>query len=236
VPPDASPTTIDWDRFLGPAPKRPFDANVFFRWRCWWEYSGGVATDLFVHMLTQLHEVMDVSAPKSVVSQGGIYRWNDGRTVPDLLSSLYDYDGLLADLSVNLGNAHGSRGMTILGAEGSLELGFRGLTHYTESSGPDIQRYSTNAWPEAMRKQYYESKGAAGGRTGARPQPPKPKEITVERGPGHQESFVLALRSGSKPKEDQWKGHAAASSAHLANLAFRNGRRMSWDWKTGQTS
>ena len=89
VPPDATPQTIDWQRFLGPAPKRAYDPKVFFRWRCWWEYSGGVATDLFVHMLSQMHEFMDVTGPKSVVSNGGIYRFDDGRTVPDVMNSVY---------------------------------------------------------------------------------------------------------------------------------------------------
>lgn len=91
VPPDASPKTIDWDRFIGPAPKRAFSPEVFFRWRCWWEYSGGVATDLFVHLLTTMHEVMNVQAPVSAVSQGGLYRWKDGRTVPDVMESLFEY-------------------------------------------------------------------------------------------------------------------------------------------------
>src|SRR5262249_319742 len=81
IPPDASQKRIDWARFIGPAPQRAFDPKVFFRWRCWWEYSGGVATDLFVHLLTFVHGVMDVKGPKSAVSLGGLYKWKDGRTV-----------------------------------------------------------------------------------------------------------------------------------------------------------
>ncbi|MCX6599879.1 MAG: Gfo/Idh/MocA family oxidoreductase [Acidobacteria bacterium] len=112
VPPDASPTTIDWARFIGPAPKRAFDPKVFFRWRCWWEYSGGVATDLFVHLLTLTHGVMPVKAPKSVVSLGGLYRWKDGRTVPDVMNSIFEYEpGFVVDMYVNrsTGHHHGHR-------------------------------------------------------------------------------------------------------------------------------
>lgn len=236
VPPDASPQTIDWERFLGPAPKRPFDANVFFRWRCWWEYSGGVATDLFVHMLTQLHEVMDVEAPLSVVSQGGIYRWKDGRTVPDVMNSIYEYSGeFIADLYVNLGNSSGVRGMTIMGSEGTLEVTMRGLTLYEEPRTPDVQRYATASWPEAMRRAYFESHGfTPEGRPKQPTPPPKaPQTFTIERGPSHMELFVRALREGLPSYEDAWEGHAAAGAAHLANLAFRKGRRMRWEWKSG---
>ena len=100
---NASPKTIDWDRFIGPAPKRDFSPEVFFRWRCWWESSGGVATDLFVHLLTTLHEITGAQAPASVVSQGGLWFWKDGRTVPDVLESVFEYpQGFVAQMCVHL--------------------------------------------------------------------------------------------------------------------------------------
>ena len=71
IPASASPETIDWARFIGKSPKISYDPKRFFRWRCWWEYSGGVATDLWVHLLTSLHEMMSVEGPNSVVAQGG---------------------------------------------------------------------------------------------------------------------------------------------------------------------
>jgi predicted dehydrogenase len=244
IPPDASPQTVDWTRFLGPAPKRAYDPKIFFRWRCWWEYSGGVATDLFVHELSQLHEIMDVPGPKSVVTQGGIYRWDDGRSVPDVMNSVYEYDpGFLADVYVNLGNSHEMHGTVIMGSQGTLALGERRrggatLTLYPEPAPSAAQRYGTNGWPEATRRQYYESLGfTAEGRPKTPAPAPKPaQEITVERGLQHHEYFIQSLRDGSPSKENASEGHHAAGAAHLANLAYRKGRRMNWDLETGKVT
>ncbi len=243
IPPDASPQTIDWPRFIGPSPKRPFDPKIFFRWRCWWEYSGGVATDLFVHMLTTLHEIMDVVGPKSVVSQGGIYRWNDGRTVPDFMNSVFDYGSFLVDMYVNLGNSRPVHGTVICGSEGTLVTEGRGpyggkLVVYAEREGPRAQSYAVRSWPEALQKQYFESLGyTPEGRPKEPPPPPKPdQEFAIERGPSHYEYFIMSLRDRSPSREDAAAGHYAAGAAHLANLAYRKGKRMSWDLKTGKVS
>ena len=109
-----------------------------------------MATDLYVHLLTDLHEIMDVKGPSSVVSQGGIFRWDDGRTVPDLMSSVYEYpEGFLAQMYVNLGNSHSKDDLLLMGSEGSLSIAATQLTLYPEPMFSDVQHYSTACWPAA---------------------------------------------------------------------------------------
>ncbi len=236
IPPDASPKTVDWDRFIGPAPKRAYSNEVFFRWRCWWEYSGGVATDLFVHLLTMTHGVMNVKGPKSVVSQGGLYRWKDGRTVPDVMNSIFEYhEGFLVDMYVNLTNGRAGQPTTIMGSEASLvfEGAGRGGTKlmlYPEPEPSPVQRYGSLGWPSKMRDEYL--KQAADWKPAAK----KPIEITVEPGPNHQEQFIACLRENRQPAEDVFRGYAACGAAHLANMAYRKGRRMNWDVETGKVT
>src|ERR1700720_2818429 len=92
IPPDASEQTIDWNGFLGDAPKRPFDAPRFFRWRCFSDYGEGLAGDLFVHLLSGIHFISGTNETATrAQSSGGLFRWKDGRDFPDLIETLYDY-------------------------------------------------------------------------------------------------------------------------------------------------
>jgi predicted dehydrogenase len=233
VPPDASPQTIDWARFLGPAPKKPFDAKVFFRWRCWWEYSGGVATDLFVHQLSQLHSMMKVEGPKSVVAQGGLFRWDDGRTVPDLLQAVYEYPGFLATLHVNMANARGTGNTTVVhGSEGTLVFEGRDkLVHYPEPYQDEMQAYGTVHWPKKLREEYL-----AQFRGRSTPAAKPAKEIRVENKPTPQAAFVESIRAGGAVAETAFEGYAAASGAHLANVAYKKGRRTQFEVRSGKVS
>ncbi|MGE5813753.1 MAG: Gfo/Idh/MocA family protein, partial [Acidobacteriota bacterium] len=100
IPPDASERTVDWERFLGSAPKRPFSLERFFRWRCYWDYSGGIPTDLFVHLATTIHHVMDAKMPRHVFASGELYRWKESRDVPDTVNAVLVYpEGFTANLS-----------------------------------------------------------------------------------------------------------------------------------------
>jgi predicted dehydrogenase len=238
IPPDASPKTIDWERFIGPAPKRPFSPEVFFRWRCWWEYSGGVATDLFVHLLTTLHEVTGATAPSSVVSQGGLWFWKDGRTVPDVLESVFEYpQGFIAQMCVNLKNSAPAPLMTVYGSEGTLVWDREKLIVTPEPVDRDIQFYGTTAWPKSMREDYLKSKGVdLSNRRGAWPPPPESKEYKVDRGLGHGAQFIRALREGLPSPENGTEGHAAAGAAHVANMAYRKGKKMKWDFEANKVS
>ena len=237
VAPDASPQTIDWQRFLGRAPKHAFDPKRFFRWRCWWDYSGGVATDLWVHLFTGMHEMMDVKAPKSVVAQGGIYRWDDGRTVPDLLSAVFEYDGFLVDVYSNLGNTQGNTALMVMGSEGTLALGRRGdVTVSFEPGASPVAWYGLNGWPKALKEQYLESLGFGGGKQPTVPPAKPPQEFKIDRGLEHYEYFIQSLREGKPSRESAEDGHCAAVAAHLANQSFRKGRRLKWDAATNKAT
>ncbi len=101
---EASPQTIDWDRWLGPAPQRPFSAERFFRWRKYWDYSGGIATDLFYHRLGPLLYIMGSQFPTRVTGSGGIYVQKD-REVPDTYSTTVEYKDFFITLSASMANS-----------------------------------------------------------------------------------------------------------------------------------
>jgi predicted dehydrogenase len=88
---NAGPHNLDWKAFLGPAPDRPYDPERFFRWRKYWDYSGGIATDLFVHVLHSLCIPLGNEWPVRVVSAGGVFLHKD-RETPDTFHSLIDYE------------------------------------------------------------------------------------------------------------------------------------------------
>lgn len=225
VPPDASEKTIDWAKFIGKTQMKKFDPKIFFRWRCWWEYSGGVATDLFVHQFTTLHEMLNVQHPEAAASFGGIVKWNDGRTVPDVLQSILQYpEGFVVDLYVNLANgSNRGRGIWVMGSEGTLQLGGESITVYPEPIFAEKQMYGSLYMPKAMREAYlktFEGKPE----TQMRPE----QVVKVQRGPSHNALFIDALLNGKKSPETAEEGHNAASAAHLVNAAYRENRRVNW--------
>ena len=94
VPDDASPQNSDWNKFLGHAPQRDWDARRYFQWRLYSDCSGGIPTDLLVHQTDITNFVCNRVAPLSCMASGGIYRWtaaNDDRDVADTLSAIYEY-------------------------------------------------------------------------------------------------------------------------------------------------
>jgi len=103
-PPDLSPQTLDWDTWQGTVPKRAFDPKIFARWRCWKEYGTGVAGDLLVHLVSGMQYVLGINeAPKRAMAMGGILRWKDGRNMPDVHASLFEYGQVPMYMRLNLG-------------------------------------------------------------------------------------------------------------------------------------
>ena len=235
IPPDASPETVDWKMFLGPAPDHPFDLERFFRWRCYRDYSGGVATDLFVHTCTTINYIMSAGMCESAVANAGLFRWTESRDTPDTINASLMYpEGFLVNLSGTLNNrGGGGSGIQVLGTEGTLILG-RDLTfipeHVNESNG-----WIVDSWPEDLERAYYADPAVvAEERPGTRPQKVLDERIVytdegLNSGYVHVKEFFDAVRNGTPTKEDARVGHYAASCAHMINASVEQGRAVHWD-------
>ena len=87
----AQPADLDWSAWLGDAPQVPWNPHHYFEWRCYAAYSGGIATDLFIHRITRIMKACNLSFPRRVVGMGGIWQWNDGRDLPDNFEMICEY-------------------------------------------------------------------------------------------------------------------------------------------------
>jgi predicted dehydrogenase len=135
IPTDASLSTVDWDTFLKDTAKLPFDANRFFRWRNYKNYGTGVAGDLFVHLITGVHYVVDSLGPNRIFASGGLRYWTEGRDVPDVMVAVLDYpktsnhSAFQMVLRVNFANAGTINNNTrIIGSEGQIDFSGNSLT------------------------------------------------------------------------------------------------------------
>ena len=154
IPPDADEKSVNWEMFLGPATKRPLSLERFFRWRCYWDYSGGIATDLFVHLMTTIHYVMGATVPETVVAQGFNYRHQKTHEVPDTLSAsaVYGKEQFMVALGGTFNNTGGGEsGFAIMGNEGSLTFRGSRMT-FTPERRREGNDWIVSAWPIAPRE------------------------------------------------------------------------------------
>ena len=114
---------LDWNAFLGPAKKRPFDPDRFFAWRRYWDYCGGIATDLFVHRLTRIIKACDLTVPSQVVATGGKNLFTKSvAEIPDTFNMMVDYpEGISVALISSMANSASIRHL-IRGHEATLEF------------------------------------------------------------------------------------------------------------------
>src|SRR6266581_3156206 len=128
-PTDLSPQTLDWDTWQGTVPKRPCSPQIFARWRCWKEYGTGVAGDLLVHLVSGMMFVLGWNEPpKRAMAMGGILRWEDGRNMPDVHASLFQYGDIPVFMRLNLGTEMPET-YRFQGSKGILEMTEFGLTY-----------------------------------------------------------------------------------------------------------
>ena len=235
IPPDASPATVDFKSFLGPAPAREFDLRRFFQWRLYWDYSGGLPTDLFVHLVTATHQLMGVQEPESAFSFGDVYHWKNYREVPDQMSSMVRYPGFVLRLSSTAQNGHSGPFLTIYGSEGTIEYNGGSFKHYYQPRSEGFS-YSTHSWPKATTERFRELMNLNERLTPldgpAAADPVEYKSSDEDSTRAHIRNWVDAIRTGGKPIEDVRFGHHAALVGHMCNLSYKAGKPVRWNKAT----
>jgi len=244
IPPDASPTTIDWDRFLGRAPKVPFEPVRLFRWRNYRDYGTGVGGDLFVHLFSGIHFVLGAIGPTRVFTTGGLRFWKDGRDVPDVMLGLYDYPARGKFPAFNLSlrvdfvdGATETQGFRFVGSEGILTIG-NGVTVSKQPREAE-PGYTIDTFPKALQEQYlreYREKYPLRKASADSMRPQGDERFLAPPGYSdwldHHRNFVNAVRSRKPVIEDAVFGFRAAGPALLSNISYFERRVCEWDPET----
>lgn len=200
---DARPgEDLDWQAWLGPAPKRPFDPDRFFSWRRYWDYSGGIASDLFVHRVTRIIKSLDLTFPEYGTAAGGKFHWKDSAAeIPDTINILLDYpQGLTVQLISSMANDTRVSHM-LRGNKATLEFTRTGFTITPQKLFENESRELTHQ------------------KTGA-------EDITL-----HHRNLHNAIRKGEPLNCDVMLGYYGVAAAEIGNQSYRRRKYMKWDFK-----
>ena len=247
IPTDASTSTVDWDRFIGDAPKVKYDPLRFFRWRNYQDYGTGIAGDLFVHLFSALHTVTSSDGPERIYATGGLRYWKDGRDVPDIITGLYDYPSSSKHAAFNLqmrvnfadGSEEGQN-LKIVGTDGAIIMGWGGVKAVRHRT-PKYPGYggwdSFETFTEAEKKEYekwYKANHPAEG-------PDKyDSEVEFKAPQGysadydHHMSFYKGIRENIPIKEDALFGMQAAGPALASNKSYFEKKIIKWNPATAK--
>lgn len=238
VPLDASTETCDWPRFLGTAPKIPFNAEHFFQWRKWSAYGSGVAGDLFVHLFSGTHFITGAKGPTRGMATGGLRFWKDGRDAPDVMLGLFDYpEGFNLNLRVNfVDGGQESEGLTFTGSEGTMEIAGNAVT-VSRVPRQKEPGYTIGTFTEAMQKRFLKQYREKYPVEHAEGLPPARAESYVapegySDSYDHFRNFFRSVRSRQPVVEDAVFGYRAAGAALLSNLSYERGAVVGWDPET----
>ncbi len=231
-PPDLSPANLDWDTWLGTAPKKAFDPLAFARWRCWKEYGTGVAGDLMVHLVSGMQFVTGINqVPDRAFSLGGIRRWPDGRNMPDLQAALFQYGNVPVYVRLSLGTETPER-MRLMGPKGVLDVSDSELQLQPQRGIDTYPSYYAYSFPRALRDAYFEQWHKEHD-----PQPGQEYigETTSYRGISYDDvkphlyHFFEAVRTRTPVVQDAAFGHHAAAACHMANESYFRQAAVSYD-------
>jgi len=196
---------LDWDMWLGPAPKRDFDPfRCIYNFRWFWDYSGGQMTNWGAHHLDIARWIVGADAPGEVAGFGGRYALNDGGETPDVQQVTYQFPKVVINWTAS--EVAQGQGFTldIYGTKGMLTLlrgGFRVLPEMMASEGSKEKK----PMMEALQVKGGDLNGA------------------------HVRNFLDCMSSRKRPNADVEEGHRSAVMCHLGNISTRLGRSLKWD-------
>jgi predicted dehydrogenase len=199
-PPDGNPPPeLDYDMWLGPAPKRPYNPNrSHYTFRYFWDYAGGKITDWGTHLIDIIHWGMGVDAPLAVAASGGKYVIPDNRETPDTHEVIFDYPGFTMTFSYRGANEYPmdehEYGMQFHGTKGTLF----------------VDRGGFKVTPEDNQMQPITSGGSA-------------------QNEPHVRNFLDCVKSRARPICDVEITHRTTTACHLGNIALLAGRKIYWD-------
>jgi len=242
IPPSASPQNIDWDTYLKDTADIPFDAKRFFRYRNYKDYGTGIPGDLFVHLLSELHNITGSMGPNKIAAMGGLRFWDDGRDVPDIMLGMFEYPDTEAHPAFNLtlrsnftDGSGGGRHVRLVGSEGEMVLA-GGTIILRQSKLPERPGMSINNFSEEVQREYAEY---------YKKEFPEQKDEIIEpsvfeyRTPEgfnsryeHFLNFYDAIRNGTKLLQDGEFGLRAAAPALACNISQERGEIIHWDPKS----
>jgi predicted dehydrogenase len=242
IPPSANSRNVDWARYRQGMSRKEFDPKHFFRWRNYSEYGTGVAGDLFVHLFSGLHMIVDTKGPNRILGTGGLRYWHDGRDAEDVVLGLYDYPetdthpAFNVALRVNFadGSGGGSR-IRLVGSDGVIDIGWNTVT-LRKWRRPERPGMSIGDLDEATREEY--EKYYTDRYPETRAQIIDPDEFVYRAPDGYDDRYdhfvnwFKAIRDGKDVLQDGAFGLRAAGPALLTNNSLAEKRSIDWNPET----
>jgi len=202
---------FDWEAWLGPAPKRPWDPSRYFEWRRYWDYSGGIATDLFIHRVTRIIKSLGLKFPDYVVATGGKWNFVDSvAEIPDTFNMMLDYPEKTTVMLVSsLANDTPIRHV-IRGHKATLEFTKEGFVITPQETSNKDAISGTGEDVGGVKRYTYHKTGA--------------EDITL-----HHRNLQNAIRSDEPLKCDQNLGYYGVVACMMGVQSLRHRKYLKWD-------
>lgn len=222
------PAGLDWDTWLGPAPKVPFNSNrCLYKFRWFYDYSGGQLTNFGTHYLDVIQWALGQDAPKSVCALGGKYVMEDNREIPDTMEVVWEYDGCLATFSQF--NANASPG-NLRGVEMEFR-GTKGTLFMQEGRGYEIVPENVRTQELPALSPIKRKENAEQGRATKPARSPEMGKKGTSDTAAHARNFLDCVKSRQPTHCPVETGHRSTTTTLLAKIAMQRKRLLTWDPK-----